>query len=126
MKTTKTVLKVNESLPLTFTLSKKRMKTTSNLKNKSGFNYSMDLDLKQTKENFKTLTQKLPQKSGYLILLASIDSKNFKTIKLIKSSSNLKDAFFENLTFSQTFTYYLNMLQTNNYSSIKLLVASNY
>jgi hypothetical protein len=126
MKTTKTVLKVNESLPLTFTLSKKRMKTTSNLKNKSGFNYSMDLDLKQTKENFKNLTQKLPQKSGYLILLASIDSKNFKTIKLIKSSSNLKDAFFENLTFSQTFTYYLNMLQTNNYSSIKLLVASNY
>lgn len=126
MKTTKTVLKVNESLPLTFTLSKKRMKTTSNLKNKSGFNYSMDLDLKQTKENFKNLTQKLPQKSGYLILLASIDSKNFKTIKLIKSSSNLKDAFFENLTFSQTFTYYLNMLLTNNYSSIKLLVASNY
>jgi hypothetical protein len=122
---TKKVLIPNESLPLTFNLSKKRIKTTSNLKNKSGFNYSMDVDLKKTKENFKNFTQKLPQKSGYLILLASIDSKNYKTIKLIKSSYNLKDAFFENLTFSQTFTYYLSMLQTNQYTSIKLLVASN-
>ena len=125
MKNTKTLLIANSSLNLTFNLSKKRIKTTTNLKNKSGFNYSMDLDYKKTRENFKFLTQKLPQKSGYLILSASIDSKNYKTIKLYKSTSNLKDAFFENLTFSEIFTYYINMLQTSNYTSIQLVYATN-
>jgi hypothetical protein len=125
MKNTKTLLIANVSNSLTFNLSKKRIKTTSNLKNKSGFNYSMELDLLKSKNEFKNLTQQLPQKSGYLLLLASSDSKNFKTIKLFKSSFNLKEAFFENLTFSEIFTYYINMLQTSNYTSIQLVYATN-
>jgi hypothetical protein len=125
MKNTKTLLIANVSNSLTFNLSKKRIKTTSNLKNKSGFNYSMELDLLKSKNEFKNMTQQLPQKSGYLLLLASSDSKNFKTIKLFKSSFNLKEAFFENLTFSEIFTYYINMLQTSNYTSIQLVYASN-
>jgi hypothetical protein len=120
----KKLLIANSSSPLTFSLSKKRVKTTPNLKNKSGFNYFMDLDYKKSKENFKVLTQNLPQKSGYLLLLASIDSKNYKTIKLYKSSFNLKDAFFENLTFSELFTSYLELLQSNNYASIQFLYAA--
>jgi hypothetical protein len=125
MKNTKTLLIANVSNSLTFSLSKKRIKTTSNLKNKSGFNYSMHLDFLKSKNEFKNLTQQLPQKSGYLLLLASSDSKNFKTIKLFKSSFNLKEAFFENLTFSEIFTYYINMLQTSNYTSIQLVYATN-
>ena len=125
MKSTKTLLIANTSNSLTFNLSKKRIKTTPNLKNKSGFNYSMNLDLKKSREEFKILTQNLPQKSGYLILLASKDSKKFNTIKLIKSASNLKEEFFKNLTFSEIFTYYLEMLQTNNYSSIQFQFASS-
>ena len=125
MKNTKTLLIANVSNSLTFNLSKKRIKTTSKLKNKSGFNYSMALDLLKSKNEFKNLTQQLPQKSGYLLLLASSDSKNFKTIKLFKSSFNLKEAFFENLTFSEIFTYYINMLQTSNYTSIQLVYATN-
>jgi hypothetical protein len=125
MKNTKTLLIANVSNSLTFNLSKKRIKTTSNLKNKSGFNYSMELDLLKSKNEFKNLTQQLPQKSGYLLLLASSDSKNFKTIKVFKSSFNLKEAFFENLTFSEIFTYYINMLQTSNYTSIQLVYATN-
>ena len=125
MKSTKTLLIANTSNSLPFNLSKKRIKTTPNLKNKSGFNYSMNLDLKKSREEFKILTQNLPQKSGYLILLASKDSKKFNTIKLIKSASNLKEEFFKNLTFSEIFTYYLEMLQTNNYSSIQFQFASS-
>jgi hypothetical protein len=85
----------------------------------------MELDLLKSKNEFKNLTQQLPQKSGYLLLLASSDSKNFKTIKVFKSSFNLKEAFFENLTFSEIFTYYINMLQTSNYTSIQLVYATN-
>lgn len=125
MKNSKTLLIANTSNSLTFSLSKKRIKTTSNLKNKSGFNYSMQLDFLKTKNEFKNLTNKLPQKSGYLLLLASNDSKKFKTIKVFKSNFNLKEDFFENLTFSETFTYYINLLQTNNYTSIQLVYATN-
>jgi hypothetical protein len=125
MKDCKKLVIAHSSSPLTFSLSKKRVKTTTNLKNKSGFNYSMDLDYKKSRENFKLLTQNLPQKSGYLLLLASNDSKHFKTIKLIKSSFNLKETFFENLTFSEMFTYYLELLQTNHYTSIQFVYAES-
>lgn len=108
---------------LTFNLIKKRFQTTSNPKNKSGFNYSMQLDSQSTKLLLKSIINKLPNKESTLIILASENSINFKTIKIISSTTNLKSKFYNQQNFIETYNYYYNLLINNNYTSIKFQLA---
>lgn len=105
---------------LLFIPIRKRIKSTPNLNNKTGYNYSMQIDSKSTKSILLSLINKIPSQPGYLILFASKDNINFKPIKKFHSNYNLRQQFIQNSSILTTYNYLINNITLNNYKSIKI------
>lgn len=114
------ILIPSQNETLLFTPIRKRIKTSPNSKNKSGYNYTMQIDTKLTKSNLLTLINKIPNQPGYLILFASKDNINFKPIKKFHSNYNLRQQFFQNSNILTIYNYLINTITLNNYKSIKI------
>jgi hypothetical protein len=114
------ILIPSQNETLLFTPICKRIKTSPNSKNKSGYNYTMQIDSKLTKSNLLTLINKIPNQPGYLILFASKDNINFKPIKKFHSNYNLRQQFFQNSNILTIYNYLINTITLNNYKSIKI------
>lgn len=123
MKNLKKVLVPISNHCLTFNLIKKRFPTTPSPKNKSGYNYSMQLDSKATKLLLKSIIKELPNREGTLIILASQNSIDYKTIKIISSPTNLKSNFCKEQNFLETYNFYYDLLINNKYTSLKFQLA---
>ena len=114
------ILIPSQNETLLFTPIRKRIKSSPNSKNKTGYNYSMQIDTKLTKSYLLTLINKIPNQPGYLILFASKDNINFKPIKKFHSNYNLRQQFFQNSNILSTYNYLINTITFNNYKSIKI------
>jgi len=105
---------------LLFTPIRKRIKSSPNSKNKTGYNYTMQIDSKSTKSTLLSLINKIPTQPGYLILFASKDNITFKPIKKFHSNYNLRQQFFQNSSILTIYNYLINTITLNNYKSIKI------
>ena len=114
------ILIPSQNETLLFTPIRKRIKSSPNSKNKSGYNYTIQIDSKLTKSNLLTLINKIPNQPGYLILFASKDNIIFKPIKKYHSNYNLRLLFFQNSSILTTYNYLINNIAINNYKSIKI------
>ena len=114
------ILIPSQNETLLFTPIRKRIKSSPNSKNKTGYNYSMQIDTKLTKSYLLTLINKIPNQPGYLILFASKDNITFKSIKKFHSNYNLRQQFFQNSNILSTYNYLINTITLNNYKSIKI------
>ena len=114
------ILIPSQNETLLFTPIRKRIKSSPNSKNKTGYNYSMQIDTKLTKSYLLTLINKIPNQPGYLILFASKDNITFKPIKKIHSNYNLRQQFYQNSNILSTYNYLINTITFNNYKSIKI------
>ena len=114
------ILVPTQNETLLFIPIRKRIKTSTNSKNKSGYNYTMQIDTKSTKSSLLSLINKIPTQPGYLILFASKDNINFKPIKKFHSNYNLRQQFFQNSSILTTYNYLINTITLNDYKSIKI------
>ena len=114
------ILIPSQNETLLFTPIRKRIKSSPNSKNKSGYNYTMQIDSKSTKSTLISLINKIPTQPGYLILFASKDNITFKPIKKYHSNYNLRLLFFQNSNILTTYNYLINNITLNNYKSIKI------
>ena len=114
------ILIPSQNETLLFTPIRKRIKSSPNSKNKSGYNYTMQIDSKSTKSTLLSLIKKIPTQPGYLILFASNDNFNFKPIKKFHSNYNLRQQFFQNSSILTIYNYLINTITLNNYKSIKI------
>ena len=107
------ILIPSQNETLLFTPIRKRIKSSPNSKNKTGYNYSMQIDTKLTKSHLLTLINKIPNQPGYLILFASKDNINFNPIKKFHSNYNLRQQFFQNSNILSTYNYLINTITFN-------------
>lgn len=114
------ILVPTQNETLLFIPIRKRIKTSLNSKNKSGYNHTMQIDTKLTKSNLLTLINKIPNHPGYLILFVSKDNITFIPIKKIQSNYNLRQLFFQNSSILSIYNYLINTITLNNYKSIKI------
>jgi hypothetical protein len=114
------ILVPTQNETLLFIPIRKRIKTSPNSKNKSGYNHTMQIDTKSTKSTLLSLINKIPTQPGYLILFASKDNINFKPIKKFHSNYNLRQQFFQNSSILTTYNYLINTITLNDYKSIKI------
>ena len=114
------ILVPTQNETLLFIPIRKRIKTSTNSKNKSGYNHTMQIDTKSTKSTLLSLINKIPNQPGYLILFASKDNINFKPIKKFHSNYNLRQQFFQNSSILTTYNYLINTITLNDYKSIKI------
>jgi hypothetical protein len=114
------ILVPTQNETLLFTPIRKRIKTSPNSINKSGYNFTMQIDTKSTKSKLITLINKIPTQPGYLILFASKDNITFIPIKKFHSDYNLRQLFFQNSSILSTYNYLIYTITLNNYKSIKI------
>jgi hypothetical protein len=122
MQSKNTMLIPTPKEPLFFKPIRERIKTSQNSKNKSGFNYTMQIDTQSTKSHLIELINKIPTQPGYLILFASNDNITFKPIKKYYSNENLRILFFENSSKLYLCQNLINIITLNNYKSLKFQI----
>lgn len=104
---------------------KKRVPSSVNPKNKTGFNYSSHIDNKASRLKLKALFNNFPNNNSSIIISGSLDSKTFTIFKIINSSIQFKNQNKNQSTFSETFNEFLVKMAEKNYKYIKFQIALN-
>lgn len=102
-----------------FNQIKKRVPSSPNPNNKTGFNFTSCIDDKASKLKLKTVFNNFPNNNLSIIISGSIDSKNYTIFKIISSSKQFKNQS----SFLEFFNYSLEKMSQKNYKYLKFQIA---
>lgn len=107
------------SFNLEFSILRSKIPTSPNPKNKTGWSYDFEDNLKKTKLNyFQKILPEIPNKPGYIIF-SIIHNNQTKTIKILNSYENMR----LHLKSLKIFDWLIQEIYKNQISKITIQIA---